>query len=66
MREKFRFQPPIGETTVVLAAQDEVGTTPYFLKLKEMDVKIGGNEIDRLRRWYRPARWARPHPALSA
>lgn len=51
--EKFRFLPPIGETTVVLAAQDEVGTVPYFLKLKEMDVKIGGNEIDRLRRWYR-------------
>jgi saccharopine dehydrogenase (NAD+, L-lysine forming) len=52
-KEKFRFPPPIGETTVVLAAQDEVGTVPYFLKLKDMDVKIGGNEIDRLRRWYR-------------
>jgi hypothetical protein len=52
-REKFRFPPPIGEVNVVLAAQDEVGTIPYFLKLKEMDVKIGGNEIERLRRWYR-------------
>jgi saccharopine dehydrogenase-like NADP-dependent oxidoreductase len=52
-KEKFRFPPTIGETTVVLAAQDEVGVIPYFLKLKEMDVKIGGNEIDRLRRWYR-------------
>jgi Saccharopine dehydrogenase NADP binding domain len=52
-KEKFRFPAPIGETTVVLAAQDEVGTVPYFLKLQEMDVKIGGNEIDRLRRWYR-------------
>jgi hypothetical protein len=51
--EKFRFPPPIGEVKVVLAAQDEVGTVPYFLPLKEMDVKIGGNEIDRLRRWYR-------------
>ena len=51
--ENFRFPPPIGEARVVLAAQDEVGTIPYFLKLKEMDVKIGGNEIDRLRRWYR-------------
>jgi saccharopine dehydrogenase (NAD+, L-lysine forming) len=51
--EKFRFPTPIGEATVVLAAQDEVGTVPYFLKLKDMDVKIGGNEIDRLRRWYR-------------
>ena len=52
-QEKFRFPPPIGEATVVLAAQDEVGIIPYFLKLKEMDVKIGGNEIDRLRRWYK-------------
>lgn len=51
--EKFRFPPPIGQVNVVLAAQDEVGTVPYFLKLKEMDAKIGGNEIDRLRRWYR-------------
>src|SRR6202035_4789657 len=52
-REKFRFPPPIGEANVVLAAQDEIGTVPYFLKLKEMDIKIGGNEIDRLRRWHR-------------
>ena len=52
-REKFRFPPPIGEATVVLAAQDEVGIVPYFVKLKEMDAKIGGNEIDRLRRWYK-------------
>ena len=51
--EKFRFPPPIGEAIVVLAAQDEVCRIPYFLKLKDMDVKIGGNEIDRLRRWYR-------------
>jgi hypothetical protein len=51
--EKFRFAQPIGETTVMLAAQDEVGTLPYFIPLKEMNVKIGGNEMERLRRWYR-------------
>src|SRR5713226_2211921 len=51
--EKFRFPPPIGQTRVVLAAQDEVGTLPHFISMKELDVKIGGNEIDRLRRWYR-------------
>jgi saccharopine dehydrogenase-like NADP-dependent oxidoreductase len=51
--EKFRFAQPIGETTVMLAAQDEVGTVPYFIPLKEMNVKIGGNEMERLRRWYR-------------
>ncbi len=52
-RELFRFPTPIGESGVVLAAQDEVATLPYFVPLKEMDVKIGGNEIDRLRRWHK-------------
>ncbi len=52
-REKFRFPAPIGETGVVLAAQDEVATLPYFIRMRNLDVKIGGNEIDRLRRWYR-------------
>ena len=51
--EWCRFPPPIGETRVVLAAQDEVATLPYFIPLRTLDVKIGGNEIDRLRRWYR-------------
>jgi saccharopine dehydrogenase (NAD+, L-lysine forming) len=64
--EKFRFPPPIGETTVVLAAQDEVCTVPYFLKLKEMDVKIGGNEIDRLRRWYRQGKLSKSRGLVAA
>lgn len=51
--EKFRFADPIGNANVVLAAQDEVGTLPYFIAMKNMDVKIGGNEFDRLRRWYK-------------
>ena len=65
-REKFRFPPPIGETSVVLAAQDEVGTIPHFLALKEMDVKIGGNEIDRLRRWYRQGKLTRSRGLIAA
>ena len=65
-REKFRFPPPIGETNVVLAAQDEVGTVPYFLKLREMDVKIGGNEIDRLRRWYRQGKLSKSRGLIAA
>lgn len=64
--EKFRFLPPIGETTVVLAAQDEVGTVPYFLKLKDMDVKIGGNEFDRLRRWYRQGKLSKSRGLVSS
>jgi hypothetical protein len=51
--EKFRFPDPIGYANVVLAAQDEVATIPYVIPLRNMDVKIGGNEFDRLRRWYK-------------
>jgi saccharopine dehydrogenase (NAD+, L-lysine-forming) len=65
-REKFRFPAPIGEANVVLAAQDEVGTVPHFLKLKEMDVKIGGNEIDRLRRWYRQGKLTRSRGLVAS
>ncbi|HLJ23874.1 MAG TPA: saccharopine dehydrogenase NADP-binding domain-containing protein [Candidatus Acidoferrales bacterium] len=64
--EKFRFPPPIGETTVVLAAQDEVGIVPYFMKLKEMDVKIGGNEIDRLRRWHRQGKLSKSRGMVAS
>ena len=51
--EKFRFADPIGTANVVLAAQDEVATLPYFIPMHDLDVKIGGNEIDRLRRWHK-------------
>jgi saccharopine dehydrogenase-like NADP-dependent oxidoreductase len=58
-RENFRFVQPIGEAGVVLAAQDEVATLPHFIPMDEMDVKIGGNEMDRLRRWYRQGKLSR-------
>jgi hypothetical protein len=51
--ETFRFAEPIGAARVLLAAQDEVGTLPHFIPMQELDVKIGGNEIERLRRWQR-------------
>ncbi len=51
--EKFHFPEPIGTVSVVLAAQDEVATLPRFIPIRELDVKIGGNEIDRLRRWHK-------------
>ena len=54
--EWFQFPAPIGRTRVVLAAQDEVATLPHFLSVRDLDVKIGGNEIARLRRWYRQGR----------
>ena len=55
-REKFRFAPPIGETTVYLAAQDEVCMVPYVIPIRDMDAKIGGNDFDRLYRWFRQGR----------
>jgi hypothetical protein len=55
-REKFRFPPPIGEVPVYLAAQDEVCMLPYVIKLRDVDAKIGGNDIERLRRWHRQGR----------
>jgi saccharopine dehydrogenase (NAD+, L-lysine-forming) len=58
-RERFRFPPPIGEAPVFLAAQDEVGTLPHYLSVRDVDVKIGGNEIERLRRWYRQGKLSR-------
>ena len=51
--EKFRFPDPVGTVRVVLAAQDEVATLPHFIRMRDLDVKIGGNEIDRLRRWHK-------------
>jgi saccharopine dehydrogenase-like NADP-dependent oxidoreductase len=57
--EKFRFAEPIGTARVVLAAQDEVATLPHFIPMRELDVKIGGNEIDRLRRWHKQGKLSR-------
>lgn len=58
-RELFRFPRPVGPVGVVLSAQDEVVTLPRFLKLRELDVKIGGNDFERLRRLYRQGRLRR-------
>jgi hypothetical protein len=55
-RERFRFPRPIGPVGVVLAAQDEVVTLPRYIKLTDLDVKIGGNDFERLRRLYRQGR----------
>ena len=58
-REKFRFPPPIGETPVYLAAQDEVCMLPYVISVRDVDAKIGGNDFERLYRWYRQGRLSR-------
>jgi hypothetical protein len=62
--EKFRFPNPIGSTRVVLAAQDEVATLPYSIPMQDLDVKIGGNEIDRLRRWHKQGKLSKSRGIL--
>ena len=60
-REVFRFPRPIGPVGVMLSAQDEVVTLPRMMRMREMDVKIGGNDFERLRRLYRQGRLRRSH-----
>lgn len=55
-REKFSFARPIGVAPVYLAAQDEVCMVPYAIDLLNVDAKIGGNDFERLRRWYKQGR----------
>jgi Saccharopine dehydrogenase NADP binding domain len=64
-RERFRFPAPIGQVGVLLAAQDEVVTIPHVLRVREMDAKIGGSDMERLRRWYRQGKLSRSR-GLSA
>ncbi len=65
-REKFRFPPPIGEVPVYLAAQDEVCMLPYVIQVRDVDAKIGGNDIERLRRWHRQGRLNRSAGIIRA
>ena len=57
--ETFRFVDPVGSARVVLAAQDEIATLPRFIPMRDLDAKIGGNEIDRLRRWHKQGKLSR-------
>ena len=64
--EKFRFPEPVGSVRVFLAAQDEVATLPNFIPMNDLDVKIGGNEIDRLRRWIKQGKLSRSRGITSS
>ena len=65
-REVFRFPSPIGPAAVVLAAQDEVVTLPHYFRLRDMDAKIGGPDVDRLRRWFRQGKLNRSKGLVSS
>jgi hypothetical protein len=63
--ERFRFAPPIGEVRVYLAAQDEVVTLPRLIPMRDMDVKIGGEDIEQLRRWKRQGKLSRSRGRMA-
>lgn len=65
-REVFRFPSPIGPVPVMLAAQDEVVTLPHVIPLRSMDAKIGGSDIERLRRWYRQGKLKKSQGPVAA
>ncbi len=65
-REVFRFPSPIGPVPVMLAAQDEVVTLPHVIPLRSMDAKIGGSDIERLRRWYRQGKLRKSRGPVAA
>ncbi|MCP9463193.1 MAG: saccharopine dehydrogenase NADP-binding domain-containing protein [Nitrospira sp.] len=65
-REMFRFPAPIGSVPVMLAAQDEVVTLPHVIPLRSMDAKIGGSDVDRLRRWYRQGKLRKSRGLVSS
>ena len=64
-REKFRFPEPIGEIPVYLAAQDEVCTIATNLEIEDADAKIGGSDIEQLRRWQRGGKLSRSRGIVS-
>lgn len=65
-RERFRFPAPIGSVPVMLAAQDEVVTLPHVIPLRSMDAKIGGSDVERLRRWYRQGKLKKSRGLVSS
>lgn len=44
--EYYRFPKPFGKKKVGLLCQDEVGTIPFYIKLKNVDVKAYDNQAD--------------------
>ena len=44
--EEYQFPKPFGKKTVSLICQDEIGTIPFFIKLKNIDIKDYDNQVD--------------------
>ncbi len=44
--EKYAFPKPFGKQEVSLICQDEIGTIPFFVKLKNLDIKDYDTQVD--------------------
>ncbi|MBI4017194.1 MAG: saccharopine dehydrogenase NADP-binding domain-containing protein [Candidatus Aenigmarchaeota archaeon] len=44
--EEYEFPLPYGKKRVNLICQDEIGTIPFFIKLKNIDIKDYDNQVD--------------------
>jgi len=44
--ENYHFPKPFGKQIVSLICQDEIGTIPFFIKLKNLDIKDYDNQVD--------------------
>ncbi len=44
--EEYKFPAPYGKKIVSLICQDEIGTIPFFIKLKNIDIKDYDDQVD--------------------
>ena len=44
--EEYNYPPPYGKKKVTLICQEEIGTIPFFIKLKNIDIKDYDNQVD--------------------
>src|SRR3989344_1138421 len=44
--ESYTFPKPYGKREVSLICQDEIGTIPFYMKLKNIDIKDYDNQVD--------------------
>lgn len=45
-KEDYKFPSPYGKKKVSLICQDEIGTIPFFIKLKNLDIKDYDDQVD--------------------
>jgi len=50
--EIYDYPLPFGKMPATLICQDEQLTVPHFIKIKNMDVKSGGNDIELMKLFY--------------